>query len=233
MQMYNSLEYVNNYSMTSGSLWNYYRDEVNDSANEVDDNDNKINNNKTTASKSFENMIKLKESRPNKNSILDAEAVVPLKYLSNFWISLDLPSIICEIELDLTWTKNCVIPEKSKIFRAVGDPPEEKVATTATGATCNAKLYVLVITLSENHNIQFLENKKQGFKRTISWSKHWSEITTQPKNNNLDYLIDPTFSNINVLFVLPFKNGNDYPTRYSFDKHYMSLIEIKDFNVMD
>ena len=158
--------------------------------------------------------MKIKESRPNKNSVLDAEAIVPLKYLSNFWISLDLPSINCEIELDLTWTKNCVIPERLKLFREVGDTPEEEVATTATGATYNAKLFVLVITLSQNHDIKFLENKKQGFKRTISLSKHKSETTTQPKNNNLDYLIDPTFSNINKLFVLPLKNGNDYPTRY-------------------
>ena len=47
------LEYSNNYSMTSGSLWNYYRDEVNYSANEIDDNDNKINNNRTITSQSF------------------------------------------------------------------------------------------------------------------------------------------------------------------------------------
>ena len=69
-----------------------------------------------------------------------------------------------------------------------------------------------------------------GFKRTISWKKYRSEITTQPKNNNLDYLINPTFININRLFVLSFKNDNDDPTRYSFDKYYISLVEIKDLN---
>ena len=91
-----------------------------------------------------------------------------------------------------------------------------------TGATFqinNAKLYLLVVTLSIDNNIKFLENIKQGFKRTISWNKYRSEITTQPKNNNLDYLIDPTFRNINRLFVLSFKNGNDDPKRDSFDKY--------------
>ena len=84
--------------------------------------------------------------------------------------------------------------------------------------------YVLVVTLS-------LENIKQGFKRTSSWNKYRSE-TTQPKSNNSDYLLDPTFKNINRLFVLSFRNGNNVPTRDSFDKYYMLLVEIKDFNAL-
>ena len=83
MPMCKFLEYSNNHSMT-GNLWNYYRDEVNDSANKIDDNDNNINNNKTTTSKSFEHKTKIIGSTPNSNNILDAEAVVPLKFLSNF-----------------------------------------------------------------------------------------------------------------------------------------------------
>ena len=70
--------------MISRSLWNYYRDEVNDSANETDDNDNKIKSNKTTTSKSFEYKIKIIGSMPNNNNISDTEVVVALKYLSNF-----------------------------------------------------------------------------------------------------------------------------------------------------
>ena len=83
-----------------------------------------------------------------------------------------------------------------------------------------------------NDNIKFLENIKQGFKRTVSWNKCRSEITTQPKNNNLDYLIDPTFRNINRLFVLSFKNGNNDLTRDSLVKYYMPLVEIKHFNTL-
>ena len=83
-----------------------------------------------------------------------------------------------------------------------------------------------------NDNIKFLENINQGFKRTISWNKYRSEITTQPRNKSLDYLIDPTFKNINRLFVLSFKHGDDDPARYSFDQYHMPLVEIKDFNAL-
>ena len=86
--------------------------------------------------------------------------------------------------------------------------------------------------MSINDNIKTLENIKQGFTRTISWSKYRSELITQPKNNNLDYLIDPVLKNISRLFVLSFKKGNNDPTRNSFDKYYTSLVEIKDFNAL-
>ena len=81
-------------------------------------------------------------------------------------------------------------------------------------------------------NIKFLENIKQGFKRKISWKKCRSEITTQPENNNLHYLIVIIFRNINRLFVLSYKNGNDDPTRDSVDEYYMKLIETKYFNAV-
>ena len=99
--MYNLLEYSDNFSMTLGSLWNYYRDEVNDSANEIDDNDNMINNNKAETNKRFEYNTKIIGSALNNNSRLNAEAVIPLKYLSTFWRSLDLSLINCEIKHDL------------------------------------------------------------------------------------------------------------------------------------
>ena len=70
-------------------------------------------------------------------------------------------------------------------------------------------------------HLVYIENIKQGFKRTISWNKYRSEITTQAKNNNLDFLIDPAFTNINRLLVLSFKNGNNNPSRNSYDKYYM------------
>ena len=80
MSMYNLLEYSDNYSMASGSLWNYYREEVNDSADETDDDDdNTINNNKTTTSKSFKYRKKMLGCTPNNNNIFDAEVIVPTK----------------------------------------------------------------------------------------------------------------------------------------------------------
>ena len=81
-----------------------------------------------------------------------------------------------------------------------------------------------------NNNIKVLEYEKQGFRRKIFWKKYRSETTTQPKNNNLDYIIDQKFKNINRLFVLSFKNSDSNPARDYFDKYYMPLVEIKDFN---
>ena len=84
MPMYNLLEYSENYSITSLSLWNYYKDEINDYENETNRFRNRLNNNKTIRSTSFEYKTKLIGSTPGNNNILNAEVVIPLKYLSNF-----------------------------------------------------------------------------------------------------------------------------------------------------
>ena len=114
MPMCDLLEYCDNYSMTSRNLWNCYRDEVNDSANANNDANNyRINSNKTATSKSFEYNGKLIERTPKSNNTLNV-VVIPLKYLSSFWRSIDLLLINCEIELDLTRSKNCVISKVSR-----------------------------------------------------------------------------------------------------------------------
>ena len=168
-------------------MWNYYRDKINDNANENNAARNKINNNKTIANESLEYKTKLIARTPNNNNILDAEIVVPLKYFSNYWRSFDLPLINCEIELDLSYPKECIISEISITPTIVGNlPTPARQTTTATFQINNARLYVPVVTLSVNNNIKFLENIKQEFERTISWNKYRSEIITQPKHNNLD-----------------------------------------------
>ena len=70
----------------------------------------------------------------------------------------------------------------------------------------DTKLFVPVVTLSKENDIKLLEQLKSGFKRTIKWNKYRSQMTIQPQNNNLNYLIDPlTFTNVNRLFVLSFQ----------------------------
>ena len=110
--------------------------------------------------------------------------------MSNFWRSLDFLLINCEIELDLSWSRYCVISEISRTNIVPANrnayPPIPTAAETKTAPTFqinNAKLYVPVVVLSINDNIKFLDNIKQGFKGTISWNKYRSEITAQPKNN--------------------------------------------------
>ena len=163
MPIHNFLEHSDNYSMTSESLWNYYRDDTNDDADENNAAKNKINSNKTITTKSFEYKRELIGSTPNNNNILDAEVVVPFRYLSNFLRSLDLLLINFEIELDLSWSKVCIISEISITPAVSGNtdaiPPVLKVAAIqATGATFqinNVKLYVPVVPLSTNDNIKF------------------------------------------------------------------------------
>ena len=140
MPMHNLLEHRDSYSMTSGSFWNYYRDEVNADENENDDDDddnnnnnnNRIKSNKTITSKFSEYKTKLIRSTPNHNNIFATEIIVPLKYLSNFWRSVDLPLIHCEKELDLRWRKNCAISGVSRTIRAIGDPSVQELATQTT-----------------------------------------------------------------------------------------------------
>ena len=86
-----------------------------------------------------------------------------------------------------------------------------------------------VVTLSTKHDNNFLEQLKSGFKKTIKWNKYRSEMTNQTKTNYLNYLIDPTFTKVNRLFVLSFENEED---RTSFSKYYVSKVEINDLKLV-
>ena len=113
--IYNLLEYSENYSMRLESLRNYYRDEINDSANENNDVDSyRIKKNKIATSHSFEYKTKTIERTPKNNNVLDTEVFVPLEYSSNFWRSHDVLLSNCEIELDLSLSRYCVVSEISR-----------------------------------------------------------------------------------------------------------------------
>ena len=106
------------------------------------------------------------------------------------------------------------------------------VPENATFQITDTKLYVPVVTLSKENDTKLLEQLKTGFKRTIKWNKYRSQMTVQPQNKNLNYLIDPTFTNANRLFVLTFKRNNAGDNRDSFSQYFVSKVEIKDFNVL-
>ena len=108
MPMYNLLEYSKNYIKTAGSLWNYYRDKPSSS---IDD-DNIIHS--ILNSESFDYRANFMEDGVTHNNLLknDVKVVVPVKHLSNFWRSLNIPIINSEVELILTWIKNCVLIDK-------------------------------------------------------------------------------------------------------------------------
>ena len=101
----------------------------------------------------------------------------------------------------------------------------------------DTKLYVPIVTLSKENDTKLLEQLKSEFKETIKWNKYRSQMTVQPQNNNLNYLIDPTFTNVNRLFVLSFQRiaGEDNTIKDctdSFSHYYVPNVRIKDFNVL-
>ena len=133
----------------------------------------------------------------------DIKIAVPLKYLSNFGRSLNIPLINCKLELILTWFKNCALISKATreanydadlIVRKIDDPEN------ATFQITDTKLYVPVVTLSKENDTKLLEQLKSGFKKIIKWNKNRSQMT-QPQNNNLNYLIDP----MQVIIEIPFQ----------------------------
>ena len=94
MPMYNLIEYSDNYSKTSGSLWQYYKD---------------YPNNDLANSESLKYKVKITGKSPDDGDTKDVEITAPLKYLSNFWGTLEMPLINCEVNLELTLSKDCVI----------------------------------------------------------------------------------------------------------------------------
>ena len=111
----------------------------------------------------------------------DVEIMVPLKYLSNFWRTLEMPSINCEVNLFLTWSSACVlistnIPNQAAIFEIT-----------------DTELYVPVVTLSTQENSKFFQQLKSGFKRVINWNKYLSKPELLAQNPNLNHLVEQVF----------------------------------------
>ena len=93
-------------------------------------------------------------------------------------------------------------------------------------------MYVPGVTLSRKNDKKLLEQLTSGFKTTVKWKKYKSQLPIQPQKNNLKYLIDPTFTNVNRLFVLSFARTNEGGNRDSFLRYYLPNARIKDFNVL-
>ena len=147
MPLYNLIEYSDNYAKTSGSLWQYYRDESN-------------NNNNLANSESFKFKVKIKGKAPAADNEKDVEIMVPLKYLSSFWRTLEIPLINSEVNLILTWSSTCVITNST---------------SAGTFEITDTKLYVPVVTLLTKENAKLLQQLKSGFKRVINWNKYLSK----------------------------------------------------------
>ena len=229
--MYNLHEYSKNYRKTTGILWNYYRDEPSSTIG-----DNNITHSILNL-ESFDYKANFMENGVTHDNLTknDVKVVVRLKHLSNFWRHLDIPLINCEVELILTWFKNCVLIDKSIREANYGADPNVYGIDNSEDATfkiTDIKLHVPVVTLSKKDDIKLLEQLKTGLKRTIKWNKYRSQMSIQPQNNTLHYLIDPTFTNVHRLFVLSFPRNNNKDSKYSFSNYYVPKVKVNDFNVL-
>ena len=157
MPMYNLIEYSDNYQDSSATLYQYKRDEPPEG--------NPIPNLADNNSSSFKYKFSLLGNIPQLDGAADVarvgrlnvKVVVPLKYLSNFFRSLEMPLINCKIKLNLTWKKECVLSTADD---------------EAVFIINDTKMYVPVVTLSKEYNKDFIEQQSEGFQRSIYWNEY-------------------------------------------------------------
>ena len=217
MPMYNLIEYSDNYQDSSATLYQYKRDEPPE--------DDAVADLTANNSDSLKYKIKLlgnvTEVAGDASGFrkLNVKFVVLLKYLSNFFRSLEMPLINWKIKLNLTWKKKCVL--------STGDG--EAVFTIN-----DTKLYVPVVTLSKEDTKDFIEQQNKGFQRSI----YWSEYKTKEINENADanvfkYInLDPSFQGVNRLFVMAYNRANGQPARNGQRKYYLPRINLEKYNVI-
>ena len=122
----------------------------------------------------------------------------------------NIPLISCEVFLELKWNKYCVITSLERKQVDAGPPiVRDNAPTGATLSITGCKLYVPVVTLFKDDEIKLLTNLKSGFKREIIWNKYRSQMSIEEANNNLNILMDSTFTNVNRLFVLAYQTADD------------------------
>ena len=182
--MYNLLEYSDNYQDSTGSLYQFTRDEPPD--------DNANVGNATTSLVYKSKPI----SGTDDNNVSNVKLVVPLKHVSNFSRSLEMPLVNCKIDLELTWHKDCMI---SSANAAAG----QVVSFIIT----NTKFCVPIVTLSTKDNTNLTKQLNEGFNRTIYWNQHVSKPFPEAphqKTSITRFALDAAFEGVNRLFVLAF-----------------------------
>ena len=213
MPMYNLIEYSDNYSDTSGSLWQFKRDEITNNVDVTYDNN-------ALSFKSKANLIGNTEADGTKNGV---KIAVPLKYLSNFWRSLEMPLINCKVELSLKWYERCLLI----------------VSNTATFRITDTKLYAPVVTLSIEDNSKLSKLLNEGFKRPIYWNEHKVtpnkivEIAAVNEEKYIRELLDSSCQGVKRLFVLAYNNtaGNNQVSVDSYKKYFLPRVKIDNYNI--
>ena len=219
MTMYNLIEYSDNYQDSSATLYQYKRDQPPDNID---------NNLATNTSSSFKYKVNLLGNPVVADNVarLNLKIVVPLKYLSNFFRSLEMPLINCKIKLNLTWKKECVLSTNKDV--AAPNLHNNPVFII------NDTKYIPVVTLSKEDNKDFIDQKNKGFQI----STYWNEYKTKEQNEDADanvfkYInLYPSFQGVNRLFVLAYNGENGQPTRNGQTKYYLPRIHLEKYNVI-
>ena len=216
MPMYNLIEYSDNYQDSSATFYQYKRDEP------PDNNVNLTAENSTSFKYKVNSLGNIDAANPDNARVgrLNVKIVVPLKYLSNFFRSLEMPLINCKIKLNLTWKK-------------------ESVLSTGAGEAVfiinDTKLYVPIVTLSKKDNKDFIELQNKGFQRSIYWNEYKTKEQTEDGNaNSVEYInLDPFFQGVNKLFLMAYSRvDNNQATRNGQQKYYLPRIDLKKYNVV-
>ena len=143
---------------------------------------------------------------------------MPIKYLSVFWRSLEIPLINCKVEFSLTWNENCILTS---------------LAGNSTFKITDAKLYVPVVTLSIEDNAKLTKLLSEGFKRSVYWNKYKvipNKIYNQ--NNYIRELLDSSYQGVKRLFILAYDNTGDNPvTANSHRRYFLPRIKIENYNI--
>ena len=216
MPMYNLIEYSDNYSDTSGRLWQFKRDEV-----PADNADLTIDNSESFKYKA--DLVEKTAIHNNGNSFVkDTKIVVPLKYLSNFWRSLEMPLINCKVHLELNWIEDCILSSAGK---------------SAKFEITDAKLHVPIVTLSTKDSVNLTKQLTEGFKRSVYWNSYQAkpEMVIE-KGKNLYKLLNASFQGVRRLFVLAYVvaagAANDEAGIKDNRKYFLPRGEIKNYNVL-
>ena len=206
MPMYNLIEYSGSYSDTSGSLWQFKRDETEDVDLTVDD--NHIPNN----SSSFKYKWGLIR---NRNGV---KIAVPLKYLSKVWRSLEMPLINCEVELSLTWDPNCV---------------QSNLVGASNFTITDTKPYVPIVTLSTEDNTKLSKILSGGFKRPVYWNKYKIiSNKTYCENDYIREFLDASYQGVKRLFALAYRDsgGANRVTADFHRRYFLPRVKIENYN---
>ena len=228
MLMYNLNEYSDNYVDSFGSLHHFKRDEYS------------INNARNLLNVALDNSASFKykaillgkanDADGDDRLLKNAKIVVPLKYLSHFFRSLEMSLINCKVHLELNWDDNCVMYGADTL--AGGDKNNNRETKFQKAST---KLYVLVVTLSTKDNNNLTKQSDEGFKRPVYWNEYKSNIETKnlDVNNVTRFPLDASFQGVNRLFVLAFDNTDNDANKVEIDSHRKYLLpSITNYNVL-